>query len=124
MEAPATATWDVAISSTDFAKLKAGFEAEDMNQRWEIIAKEADASGIIPIHISRSWTEEDQYVLAVEPSEEGGAKITSITWEQNKGEIRVDEERGKKEAVVVCRMVLNCEFETLPAYDRSILWAS
>jgi hypothetical protein len=94
-----------------------------MNQRWEIIAKDPDENGIISIHISRSWTEEDQYILAVKPSDGGGAKITSIIWEQNKGEIRVEEERGKKEAVIVCRMVLHCDFDTLPLYDRKILWA-
>lgn len=46
--------------------------------------------------------------LGIKPSDGGGAKITSITWEQNKGEIRVGEEGGKKEAVIVCRMVLRC----------------
>ena len=94
-----------------------------MNQRWEIVTKGPDEHGITSIHISRSWTEEDQYILAVKPNEEGGAKITSITWEQNKGEVHVDEERGKKEAIIVCRMVLKCDFEALPAYDRKILWS-
>jgi hypothetical protein len=124
MEAPAKASWDLSISDTDFNKLKTGFEASDMNQRWEITAKEPDENGIIPIHISRSWTDEDQYILAAKPSDSGGAEIISITWEQKKGEIHVDEERGKKEAVVICRMVLHCDFEALPLYDRKILWAS
>ena len=123
MEAPATASWDVNISASDFSKLKAGFEALDMNQRWEIVTKGPDEHGLTSIHISRSWTEEDQYILAVKPNEEGGAKITSITWEQNKGEVHVDEERGKKEAIIVCRMVLKCDFEALPEYDRKILWS-
>jgi hypothetical protein len=123
MEAPATASWNLSISDADFERLKAGFEALDMNQRWEIIVKDLDENGIISIHISRSWTEEDQYILAVKPSDGGSTKITSITWEQNKGEIRVGEERAKKEAVIVCRMVLRCDFDTLPLYDRKILWA-
>jgi hypothetical protein len=123
MDDPATAPWDLSISDVDFEKLKAGFEALDMNQRWEIITKDPDENGIISVHISRSWTEEDQYILAVKPSDGGGAKIISITWEQNKGEIRVGEERAKKEAVILCRMVLRCDFDTLPLYDRKILWA-
>ncbi|KAG4030588.1 hypothetical protein MFRU_011g00470 [Monilinia fructicola] len=123
MEAPATASWDLRISEGDLEKLTAGFEAWDMNQRWEIAARDPDDNGIVSIHIRRSWTEEDQYILGVEPSDEGGAKITSITWEQAKGEIRVGEERGKEEAVVVCRMVLGCDFDALPLYDGKILWA-
>ncbi|PQE30875.1 atp-dependent dna helicase protein [Rutstroemia sp. NJR-2017a WRK4] len=119
MNNPATVSWDLSISDIDFEKLKAGFEALDMNQRWEIITKDPDENGIISIHISRSWTEEDQYILAVKPSDGGSAKIISITWEQNKGEIRVGEERAKKEAVMLCRMVLRCDFDTLPL----ILWA-
>lgn len=123
MEAPATASWDQSISDADFSKLKAGFEALDMNHRWEIKVDDPDENGIISIHISRNWTEIDQYILAIKPSDDGGGKITSITWEQKKGEIHVGEERGKKEAVIVCRMVVKCEFETLPLYDKSILWA-
>jgi hypothetical protein len=122
MESPATASWDLCISDADFQKLKVGFEAEDMNQRWEITAKEPDENGIIAIHISRSWTDEDHYILAVKPSDEGGAKITSITWEQEVGEVHMDEERGKRGAVIVCRMVLHCDFKTLPLYDRKSLW--
>jgi hypothetical protein len=123
MEAPATASWDQIISDADFSKLKAGFEALDMEDRWEIKADDPDKNGIISIHISRSWAEIDHYILAVKPIDGGGGKITSITWDQNKGEIHVGEEQGKKEAVIVCRMIVKCEFETLPLYDRSILWA-
>ena len=61
--------------------------------------------------------------LVIKLSDGGGAKITSIAWEQNKCEIRVGEEGGKKEAVIVCRMVLRCDFDTLPLYGRKILWA-
>jgi len=123
MEAPATASWDHSISDADFSKLKAGFEALDMEDKWEIKADDPDKNGIIFIHISRSWTEIDQYILAVKPSDGGGGKIISITWEQDKGKIHVGEERGKKEAVIVCRMIVKCEFETLPLYDRRILSA-
>jgi hypothetical protein len=81
MEAPATASWDQSINDADFSKLKAGFEALDMNHRWEIRADDPDENGVISIHISRSWTEIDQYILDIKPSGERGGKITSITWE-------------------------------------------
>jgi len=121
MEAPATASWDQSISEADFSKLKAGYEALNMNHRWEVEADEPDENGILSIHISRSWTQIDQYILAVQPSDGGGGTITSITWQQNMGEIHVGEERAKKGAVIVCRWVMKCEFETLPLYDNRSL---
>ncbi|THV51352.1 hypothetical protein BGAL_0114g00240 [Botrytis galanthina] len=124
MEDPATAPWNIHISSSDVAKLKTGFEAPDMDHRWEITPKDADENGVIYIHISRSWTEEDHFILAVKPSVEDGADIVSITWDQNEGEVRREEEYAKKEVVVICRMTLKCEFEALPFYDRKVLWSS
>ncbi|CCD46272.1 hypothetical protein BofuT4_P118220.1 [Botrytis cinerea T4] len=123
MEDPATAQWNIHISSSDLIKLKAGYEAPDMNHRWEITPKEADENGTIYIHISRSWTGEDHFILSIKPSAEDGAEITSITWDQNEGECRRDEEFAKKEVVMVCRMIVNCEFEALPIYDPRVLWS-
>ena len=125
MDAPATASWDLSISNADFEKLKADFKSEVMEQRWDIVAKEPDENGIISVHVSRSWTEEDQYLLAVKPSidGEGGGKITSITYELSQGEVRFNEERAKRGVVIVCRMVLKCEFDSLPLYDRKLLYA-
>lgn len=80
METPATASWDLDISDADFEKLKTGFEAPDMDHRWEVIAKDADENGIISIYISRSWTGFDQYILDVKPNDVGSSKITSVTW--------------------------------------------
>jgi hypothetical protein len=80
MEAPATASWDQNISEADFSKLKAGFEALVMNHRWKIKIDSPDENGIISIHMSRSWTEIDQYIFAVKPSTNnkgGGGKIIS-----------------------------------------------
>ncbi|KAF7956642.1 hypothetical protein EAE96_003976 [Botrytis aclada] len=124
MEDPATSPWNIHINSSDFPKLKAGFEAPDMDHRWEITPQDADENGIIHIHISRSWTEEDHFILAVKPSDGDGAEIVWLTWNQNEGEIRRDEEYAKKEVVVMCRMILECESETLPFYDRKVLWSS
>ncbi|KAF7886984.1 uncharacterized protein EAF02_003631 [Botrytis sinoallii] len=85
MEDPATAPWNIHISSSDLSKLKAGFEAPDMDHRWESTPKDADENGIIYVHTSRSWTEEDHFILAVKASVEDGAEIVSITWDQNEG---------------------------------------
>jgi hypothetical protein len=93
MEDPATALWDLSISDADFEKLKAGFESEDMDDRWIISVTDLDQSGNISIHISRSWTKKELYRLAVKPSDgTSGVKIEAITWEQNKGGIHISEE--------------------------------
>ncbi|KAF7900364.1 uncharacterized protein EAF01_007666 [Botrytis porri] len=123
MEDSATSAWNIHISSSDLSKLKTGFEAPDMDHRWEITPKGADENGIIYIHISRSWTEEDHFIFAVKPNDGEGAEIVSITWDRNEGEVRRDEEYAKKEVVMVCRMVLKCEFETRPFSDRQLLWS-
>ncbi|KAF7901019.1 hypothetical protein EAF00_003240 [Botryotinia globosa] len=124
MEDPAISPWNIHISSPDLSKLKAGFEAPDMDHRWEITPKVADENGIIYVHISRSWTQEDHFILSVKPSDEDGADIVSITWDQNEGKVRREEEYAKKEVVVICRMTLKCEFEALLFYDRKALWSS
>ncbi|TEY74765.1 hypothetical protein BOTCAL_0070g00320 [Botryotinia calthae] len=124
MKDSATAQWNIHINSSDLIKLKTGFESADMNDRWDITPKEADENGIIYIHISRSWTQEDHFILALKLNEEDGAEITSITWDQTVGEYRRDEESAKKQVVAVCRMMLECEFEALPFYDLRVLWSS
>ena len=123
MEDPATALWDLSISDTDFDKLKAGFESEDMDDKWIVSVTDLDQSGHTSIHISRSWTKKELYRLAVKPrAGASGVKIEAITWEQNKGGIHISEEQGKKEAVLLCRSILGCDIDTLPEYDSSIFW--
>ena len=121
MEDPATALWDLSISDADFEKLKAGFEPEDMDDRWMVSVTDLDQSGNISIHISRSWTEKELYRLAVKPNDgASGVRIEAITWEQNLGGIHISEEQGKKEAVLLCRSILGCDIDALPEYDSSI----
>ncbi|KAF5874535.1 uncharacterized protein Bfra_004546 [Botrytis fragariae] len=124
MNDPATSAWNIHISTSDLNKLKAGFEAPDMDHRWEVTPKDADENGITYIHISRSWTEEDHFILAVKSCDKDGAEIVSIAWDQNEGEVRREEEYAKKEVVVICKMVLKCEFEALSFYDPKVLWSS
>ena len=44
-------------------------------------------------------------------------KVAAITWEQNKGGIRISEEQGKKEVVIITRGILECDFDALPDYE-------
>ncbi|KAI9674937.1 MAG: hypothetical protein M1822_008999 [Bathelium mastoideum] len=123
MKHPAAAPWDVSISDADFEKLKAGFTPRDMDDKWVFRVTDLDQSGNISIHLVRSWTDTELYVLAVKPRHGGSnAKIEAITWEQSKGGIHVSEVQGKKDAVILCRAILGCDFDALPHYDFSLLW--
>jgi len=131
---PATAPWDLSISASDFEKLKAGFTPRDMNDRWEITTSVADSdpdhnsgsNSKIFVYFARSWTGEKHYILSLLPPSDtdgsGRAKVEAITWEQEKGTDHISEEQGKKEAVLVSREMLGCEFEELPFYDIEIFW--
>lgn len=143
MKLPLTAPWDVPISDADVAKLKVGVKSRDMEDRWEILIEDPDEDGGMSVHIFRSWLMEECYILhVVIPREESvggnndngggsggsrsasGAKIHRITWEGNKGGWQCDAEQAQKEAVMVARSILNCEFEALPHYSYNEFWQS
>ncbi|KAI9930650.1 hypothetical protein ASPWEDRAFT_39552 [Aspergillus wentii DTO 134E9] len=122
MREPATVLWGLRISDTDFQKLKVGFQSRDMDDKWNILPAVMDESQSdhISVHFSRSWTGIEHHILFIKPSDDG-AMIEAITWEQNRNGIRISEEYAKKEAVMLSRGWLECDFEALPVYDRSDL---
>lgn len=122
MREPATAPWGLSISDADFAKLRAGFEPRDQDDKWRVSIMDQSQSGNIPIHLARSGTRKEIYVLFVKPSDVGcssssGVKIEAITWEQNKRGVRLSEEQAKKEVVMITRSMLQCDYDALPGYD-------
>ncbi|KAF2156295.1 hypothetical protein K461DRAFT_275414 [Myriangium duriaei CBS 260.36] len=70
----------------------------------------------------------DCYVLhffpASDDDSDGEAKVQSITWEGNSNGLQCGAEQAKKEAVMVSRWILHCDFETLPDYPSSAMWQS
>ncbi|KAL6712088.1 hypothetical protein ACN47E_003131 [Coniothyrium glycines] len=125
MQEPATTSWDLSISDADFQKLKAGFEPQDQDDKWHIWHASQNEGDNISIHFARSGTGNELYVLHVTPRDDSSSndiKVKAITWSQNKGGIRISEEQGKKDVVIIARRVLECEFEALPEYDVSDLW--
>ncbi|KAI9740017.1 MAG: hypothetical protein M1818_004768 [Claussenomyces sp. TS43310] len=126
MQEPATAPWGLSISDADFERLKAGFEPQDMDDKWCVSVTDQSQSGTISIHLARSWTGMEFYVLVVKPSDGGssgsGVTIEAITWEQIKGGFRISEEQAKKEVVMITRSLLKCDFDALPKYDPSDFW--
>ncbi|KAL8381809.1 hypothetical protein RB595_005868 [Gaeumannomyces hyphopodioides] len=130
MREPATARWDLDISAADFAELKLGFKPRQMEDKWAIAAAEPDGDGVTSVYIMRSWTGSECYILHVKPTGTdgtGGARIESITWEQNLSEsatTRLMEKRAKMLAAYLCRTHVGCALEKLPTYDTATIWGS
>lgn len=123
---PATAPWGLRISDTDLRKLSAGFEPQDMDDKFRISVFDQDESGNISVHVIRETGKREFYVLFVNPNNGdsssssnsgGGAVVEAISWEQNKGGIRISEEQAKKEVVIITRSILQCDYDALPWYD-------
>lgn len=127
MKEPLKASWDLSISDADVEKLKVGFKSQSMDDKWDLLVEDPDESGGISIHIIRNWLQEECYILHIVPKPSGdhdgeSAKVQSITWEGNKGRLQCGAEQAQKEAVMLCRGWLGCEFDALPHYPSSVFW--
>lgn len=118
MEHPKTAPWGLQISVADVAKLAAGFEPQQMEDRWlcrcstETSSVDGTTAQVARFH--RSWTGDEQVSIRIIPAEGGdektrGSVITDITWDQRKEPIVVTEDEAKKMVVNLSRGLLGCE---------------
>lgn len=123
MKEPLTAAWDLPISDADVEKLKVGFKSQSMDDKYDLLIEDPDEDGNMHLHIIRNWLREECYILHIVP-DRGSAKIQSITWEGNKSGLQCDAEHAKKEAIILSRLWLHCEFEALPDYPLSLLGQS
>ncbi|KAL1795493.1 hypothetical protein ACET3X_005717 [Alternaria dauci] len=122
---PASAPWDVSISEADFAKLIAGVESRNMDERWNVWSEERTHDKTILVHFARSWTGNKVYILELEKNDgdgDTGGKIKGITWTQKLGRIDISEEQGKRDAIITIRGLLGCKLEACPAYDPGDLY--
>jgi len=126
MKEPLTAPWDLPTSDAGLEKLKVGFRARDIDDNYDILIENPDESGNISNHIIRNWLQEECYIIHIVPKPSNdssrSAKIQGITWEGNKNWLQCNEEHAKKEAVILSKMFLNCEIETLPDCPLSMMW--
>ena len=117
MKEPVTAPWGLSISNGDLQKLIAGFEPMDQDDKWRFTVKH-QSQGKIAIHISRTGTGIEHYILFVVPNNDSnGGNIEAITYEQNVAGMHMTEEQAKKQAAMVTRSILGCDFEKLPQYN-------
>ncbi|KAJ5601869.1 hypothetical protein N7510_011403 [Penicillium lagena] len=105
MANPATAAWDVPISSPDHSKLLKGFSPQDMDARWGLQADAPDAQGNSILRIYRSWTGDEQMALTVQQT-----KISQIQWIQRED---FGENDAKDFVKRMCRSLLGCDLEAL-----------
>jgi hypothetical protein len=129
-----TAPLDIRISDADVEKLKIGFSSWSMEDKWDLLVEDPDDEGGISIHIIRNWLRNEMYILHIAPkpssteeeagggSEGGSAKVRGITWEGDMEGTQCGAEQALKEAVILCRGWLDCEFEGLPQYPWSVFW--
>jgi hypothetical protein len=123
MQEPMSAAWGLVLSDADWAKLRGGLQARDMDDRWLYNVDPVDVSGVVTIHVQRSWTGIELYAIHVRPAHDGEpTRIIAITWEQNKNGILITEEQAKIEVTILTRSSLGCVFEQLPDYDMDLMW--
>ena len=139
MKKPATVPWSLNISTSDLQKLKAGFIPQDQDDKWYLYSTTTTQQHI-SVHIVRNLHNVEMFILQImikpgskngsretKPTDKGSgagieaiddgstAEITSITWETSRG--CLTEEDAKYEAVMLIRVVLECDIEALPGYE-------
>lgn len=131
MKEALTAPWDVPVSAADVERLKAGFRSRSMDDKWDLLVEDPDDKGGWSLHIIRNGMYDTCFVLHLVPSQQptggdgdgegatggGGAKIMGFTWDGKYSNLQVPEEQAKKDAIMLCRGNLGCEFEALPQYS-------
>ncbi|CCF38827.1 hypothetical protein CH063_09821 [Colletotrichum higginsianum] len=115
MPQPATAPWGLAITDSDFRKLKAGLQVYSMDDRWHVSFTEQRKSDTVTIHIVRHGSYE-LYSIVIKPGD-GCAVIETINWAQDQGGNRITEGIAKMHVVMLTRRNMECEFEGLPDCD-------
>lgn len=127
MKEPLTASWDLPISDTDMKKIKVGFKSFSMEDEWDLLVEDPDKNGNISLHIIQNWLQEDYYILYIilqsGNDNNASARIQGITWEGNKAGLQCSKEQAKIKAMILSRGWLHCDFEKLPHYPTSMLWA-
>ncbi|KAH8723425.1 hypothetical protein GQ44DRAFT_728706 [Phaeosphaeriaceae sp. PMI808] len=125
MKEPRTVPWGVRISNDDFTKMKAGFEGQSHDDKWRFRASDQSDSGNTSITITRAGLKRDFYIFHIKGGDVGDGShiIEEFTWDHNIQETEIPEERAKREAVDLSRIILGCDFEELPEFDTSDLFS-
>lgn len=114
---PVSAPWSLDLSSHDVSKLLKGFAPRDMDDRWMCNTDGPDSQGHITAHFYRSWTGDEQFQIKAK-SKSGynqGAKVFEIQWAKGNANNEMDEDEAKRMVVSLCRNLLGCQLEGVPA---------
>jgi hypothetical protein len=121
IQQPSTAPWCIPLSRADYTKLLGGFAPRDMDDKWRCYADEPDTKGNTAIHLCRSWTGNEQFILTVvvgssnEAETKAGrwATVTKIAWRRVnvEGTYITEEEEAKETAFNICKGVMGCELK-------------
>lgn len=114
-----TAPWGLRLTSADLARLIAGYQPTEMEDRWMCRADGPDEQGNTMVYVHRSWTGHKQFQFKVNalPQNESKAgdfhkgEITEITWERGASPNLVTKEAAKDLSMRIFRGVLGCELK-------------
>ncbi|EJT69523.1 hypothetical protein GGTG_13142 [Gaeumannomyces tritici R3-111a-1] len=124
MQEALTVPWEVPVSAADVERLRVGFRSRSMDDKWDLLLEDPDDKGGWSMHIIRTFGAiyDTCFVLHLVHSQQPGTgtKTTSFTWDTEFSHHHVPEEQAKKDAIMLFRGHLGCEFEALPQYT----WAT
>lgn len=85
---PVTASWSQLVSASDVPKIINGYLPGQMEDKWFVYTEGPDTSGLVNVHMHRSWTGKKmfQIEMRVETTEDfkfadKDAKLSAITFE-------------------------------------------
>ncbi|PSN69687.1 hypothetical protein BS50DRAFT_571057 [Corynespora cassiicola Philippines] len=121
MENPATATWNLEISSSDATKILQGFQPQSMDDKWKCETDQPDEEGNTVIYFARSWTGNVMFqVKAIIPAsgsstsgqpEGSKPRFKELTWDRRSDVHETSEEEAKSTTIALCRGLLRCELK-------------
>ena len=120
IEHPQTIPWVLPISGADLQRLSDGFEAQCMEDKWDIIAKPVPGDATrdsFTLTFARNWTGIVHYILTIARGGGESPAITALTWKKYiANRITVPVEFAKQDVITLARCILDCDFEGLPDY--------
>lgn len=112
-----TAPWLLCISSADLTRLTAGFQPQQMEDRWLCCAEDTAEPGVQVVRFHKSWTGQEHFSVRVRMVEKSGGKhsgeITEIAWDEGKGAETITEDDAKDIVIGLCKSVLGCSINTI-----------
>jgi hypothetical protein len=124
IDCPATVDWNLAISRSDFEKLRRGFRCRSQDDKWSIV-RTCEENDVYTINFHRAGTGRTFYILelAADHPISNGPAIKSITWRLHPTpEYHLTDGDAKDSVVHIARNYIECGLEGYPEVPWKTLW--